>query len=73
MKLIVETVTSLKPSEDRLALIASGSFHGLESAEGEVKEGKTSLMEGIQPGFVQQVKPMRPSLHSMRCISISSF
>lgn len=57
---------SSKPSKDRLALIALGSFHGLESAEGEVNEGKTSCMDGIQPGAVQQVNPRRPLLQSIR-------
>jgi len=64
----VEILMSVKPIKERFSLIAVGSFH-MESIGGGVKDGKTSTIEGIQPGLVQQVKPVIPPLLRTRWVS----
>ena len=62
----VLTLTSEKPIVLRLLLMAPGSHHGLDKKGGGKKDGTASWTDGIQPGLVQQVNPVRPPLRRTR-------
>ena len=70
LKSSVCTQISVKPISVRVDLMVDGCVQGPPRLGGPANEGMISRTEGIQPGEVQLVKPVRPEGRSVRWVSV---